>query len=41
MGYQSSYNKVPGHKFGAQSSKLGCTVESRFMKDFGSDQNLS
>ena len=29
MGYQSSYNKVPGHKFGAQSSKLGCIRKLR------------
>ena len=24
MGYQFSYDKVPGHKFGVKKSKLGC-----------------
>ena len=24
MGYQFSYDEVPGHKFGVKKSKLGC-----------------
>jgi hypothetical protein len=24
MGYQFSYDKVPGHKFGVKTSKFGC-----------------
>jgi hypothetical protein len=32
MGYQLSYDKVPGHKFGVEKSKLGCIWKKKKKK---------